>query len=145
MITSYLLEKKNKMAYFIVLWKLYVYIFIKSVRRVRWKILNKSQRLNSNKWEMIIYSNLHDNIQQFKRTQLGFPGGSVVKNLPTNAGTGSSIIDLGRCTATKLMCYNNWACTLVPGSCSYWAMCHNHWSLCVLEPVLHKKRSHHSE
>ena len=68
---------------------------------------------------MIIYSNLNDNIQQFKRTQLGFPGGSVVKNFPTNAGDRSSIIDLERCRATKLLCYNYRACPLEPGSFNY--------------------------
>ena len=31
-----------------------------------------------------------------KRTQKGFPGGSVVKNLPANAGDTGSIPDLGR-------------------------------------------------
>ena len=40
--------------------------------------------------------------------------------------------------ATKPMCHSYWACALEPESCS-------HWSLLILEPVLHKKRSHHSE
>ena len=37
----------------------------------------------------------------------GFPGGSVVKNLPTNAGDTGSVPGLGRChEATKPMCHN---------------------------------------
>ena len=37
----------------------------------------------------------------------GFPGGSVVKNLPTNAGDTGSVPGLGRChKVTKPMCHN---------------------------------------
>jgi len=54
---------------------------------------------------------------------LGFHGGSVVKNLPANAGdTGSvpGVEDPTCCAAAKPMRPNYWACALEPGSCSYW-------------------------
>ena len=54
---------------------------------------------------------------------LGFHGGSVVKNLPANAGDTGSVLgveDSTRCAAAKPMRRNYWACALEPGSCSYW-------------------------
>ena len=53
-----------------------------------------------------------------------FPGGSVVKNLPTNAGDKGSILGPRRSHmpgATKPVCHNFWSCVLEPGSHSYWA------------------------
>ena len=43
------------------------------------------------KKKMVKQKNIH------KNQGLGFPGGSVVKNLPANAGDTSSIPGLGRC------------------------------------------------
>ena len=71
----------------------------------------------------------------------GFPGGSVVKNLPTNAGDLGSIPDLEDPTcqgATKPESHNNLARALEPGS-------HKYWSQWTPEPVLSDKRSHGSE
>ena len=56
-----------------------------------------------------------------KQTQ-GFPGGSVVKNPPTNAGEYRvrSLIQedpIGLQATT----HNYWACVLEPGRCDYWA------------------------
>ena len=46
----------------------------------------------------------------------GFPGGSVIKSLPANAGDRGSTPDPGRshmtCGATKPMHHNYWACAL---------------------------------
>ena len=70
-----------------------------------------------------------------------FPGGSVVKNPPANAGTqvGSlSQEDPTYLGTTKPLHHNYWACALEPGSPNY-------WSPCALEPVLHSKRSHRKE
>ena len=76
-----------------------------------------------------------------KKKMRGFPGGSVVKNPPANAGDTGSIPDLADptyCKATKPMHYNYWACALVPSSCNY-------WSPQSLEPVLCNERGHYSE
>ena len=43
---------------------------------------------------MNIYTSLH--FFEFKKFHSGFPGGSVVKNLPVNAGDMGSVPDLGR-------------------------------------------------
>ena len=77
----------------------------------------------------------------------GFPGGTVVKNLPANAGdTGSALVqeDPTCCGATKPMHHNYWACTVL--------MSHNYWAGVLqvlkpmrLEPMLHNKRSHRNE
>ena len=51
---------------------------------------------------------------------LGFPGDSVVKNPPANAGDTGLIPGLGNPTchgATKPMLYNYWPCALEPRSC----------------------------
>ena len=50
------------------------------------------------------------------------PGGSMVKNPPTNAG--DMVRSLVRedptcCGATKPVRYNYWACTLESGNCNY--------------------------
>ena len=73
-----------------------------------------------------------------KNLSKDFPGGSVVKNPPANAGNTWSVSDLGRSLvpqATKPVHHNYWACTLQLGSCNY-------WSLLTLEPVLHNKKNH---
>ena len=54
----------------------------------------------------------------------GFPGDSVVKNPPANAGDMASIPVLGRCHiygATKPVHHDYWACALEPGNRNYWA------------------------
>ena len=79
-------------------------------------------------------------IYKLKTLAKGFPGGSVAKNSPANAGDmGSSLIwkDPTYCWATKPMSHNYWACTLQPRSSNYWAH--------VLQPMLCDKRSHCSE
>ena len=54
----------------------------------------------------------------------GFPGGSVVKNLPANVGDMSLIPGPGRShmlpRATEPVHHNSWACAQEPGSCNYW-------------------------
>ena len=97
-----------------------------------------------------------------KTSTSGFPSGSVVRNLPANAGDMSSILDLGKPTcqrATKSMHHNSWACALGPASHNYWSphsaykpISHNYWahvsqllSLHTSEPVFCNRRSHHCE
>ena len=56
-----------------------------------------------------------------KKRRRGFPNGSVVKNLPDNAGNMGSIPDPGRShmpRATKPMCRNYRVCALEPGASS---------------------------
>ena len=65
-----------------------------------------------------------------------FPGGTVDRNLPANAGDTGSVPGLGRLhmqRATKPVRHNSWACMLqlLKPSC--------------LEPALHSKRSHRGE
>ena len=53
-----------------------------------------------------------------------FPGGTVVKDPPANAGdTGSTLVheDPTCRGATKPVCHNYWACTLEPMSHNYWS------------------------
>ena len=52
-----------------------------------------------------------------KSTIQGFPGGSVVRNLPANAGDSGSIPDLRR----SCMLRGSWICALEPGNRNYWA------------------------
>ena len=59
---------------------------------------------------------------------MDFPGGVVDRDLPVNAGDGGSIPGLERF-------YMPWKTK---------PTCHNYWSPCTLEPVLHK-RNHSSE
>ena len=62
----------------------------------------------------------------------GFPGGSVVKNPPANAGDMASILiqeDPTYWGATQPVRLSYWTCALEPGSCKY-------WSPHTLEPVL---------
>ena len=57
--------------------------------------------------------------KSFQGLFLGFPGDSVVKNPPANAGGTGSIPDLedSMCWgAAKPMCHNYWACAVEPGS-----------------------------
>ena len=61
-----------------------------------------------------------------KSNQLAFPGGSVVKNLPANAG------DTGL-TPDPVRSHMPWS-NKAPG--------HNYWSPRALEPKLCNKRSH---
>ena len=72
-----------------------------------------------------------------KKAQLGFCGGSVVKNPPANAGDMGLIPDLGRSSchrATKPMCHNCWACACVlePGKCNTWSP--SALRACALQP-----------
>ena len=61
-----------------------------------------------------------------KSNVLGFPGDSVVKNPPANAGDTGLIPGLGNPTchgATKPMLYNYWSCALEPRSCQLLGSC----------------------
>ena len=78
----------------------------------------------------------------------GFPGGTVVKNPPANAGDTGSSPGQGRShmpRSTKPMGHNYWACALEPASHNYWAHKPQLLKPVRLEPVLRNKRSHHSE
>ena len=71
----------------------------------------------------------------------GFPGGSVVKNLPANAGNMGLILvweDPTCHRAAKPMWHHYWACALEPKG-------YNCWSPCALKPVLCNTRSHCNE
>ena len=64
--------------------------------------------------EKIIFKNLHGDI----------PGGSVLKNLPANAGdmgSSPSPEDPTCHRATKPLHHNYWACALEPTSHNYWS------------------------
>ena len=57
----------------------------------------------------------------YKNNREGFPGGSVVKNLPENAEDMCSIPNPGRSDmlqGIKPMCHNYWACGMGPGKCN---------------------------
>ena len=59
-----------------------------------------------------------------KIRSLGFPGGSVVKNLLANARDKGWVPGWGRSHmswATKPVCHDCWACALEPGNHSHWA------------------------
>ena len=60
----------------------------------------------------------------FKKLTQGFPGGSVTKHPPANAGDMDSIPDLNIpdltfCTAAKPKRHNYRLCSLEPGSCNH--------------------------
>ena len=79
---------------------------------------------------------------------LDFPGSSVVKNPPANAGdTGSALVqeDPTCRRATKSVSHKYWACILEPTSHNYWAHVPQLLKPVCLEPMLRNKRSHHSE
>ena len=52
---------------------------------------------------------------------MGFPGDSVLKNLPANAGDMGLISGLGRSHMPRSKHHNYWACAREPRSCNYWA------------------------
>ena len=67
-----------------------------------------------------------------KKSKQDFPGGTVDKNPPANAGDMGSILvweDSPCHWATKPMCHNYWAHILEPASCN-WA-----WVWQLLKPV----------
>ena len=75
------------------------------------------------------------NLIGFKSTKQGFPGGSVVKNIPANAGDRGLIPGPGRS-------HIHW--TTQPVSCNYWA--HAPQLLNVhLEPMICNQRNHCNE
>ena len=73
-----------------------------------------------------------------------FPGGTVVKNPPANAGdTGSSPgpgEDPTCREAMKPVRHNYWACALEPMSHNYWARVPQLLKPVCLEPVLHNEK-----
>ena len=76
---------------------------------------------------------------------LGFPDGSVVKNLP--ASVGGTWFDpwSGRISYALEQLNNYWACALDPGSHNYKTTCHDYWSLSALEPMLPNKKNYCNE
>ena len=79
---------------------------------------------------------------------MGFPGGTVVENLPANAGdmgSGPGPEDPTCRGATKPVCHNYWACVLEPTSHNYWAHEPQLLKPMCLDPTLHSKRSHRNE
>ena len=70
------------------------------------------------------------------REDEGFSGGSVVKDLPANAGDTGAIPGLGRCRGSQL---------LSPGATAAESVCHTSWSLNTPEPPLPNKSSHHQK
>jgi len=76
----------------------------------------------------------------------GLPGDSVVKSPPVNAGdrfhpcSGRSHV----LRSNSACGHNCLVCALELRSCNYWAHVLQP-CLCILEPVLHNKRSHHNE
>ena len=79
----------------------------------------------------------------------GFPGGSVVKNPPANAGDTGSIPDPGRSHEPWSICArvhpNYWACALGPGAPTTEHTCCSCWRPHALKPVLPNKKSHCNE
>ena len=78
----------------------------------------------------------------------GFPGGTVVKNLPANARDTGSIPGPGRSHmpwSNKAHAPHYWACALEPVSHNYWAHVPQLLKPAHLEPVLRNKRSHRNE
>ena len=67
-----------------------------------------------------------------KNPLLGFPDGSVIKNLPVNAGDTGCVLDPGRSLDHRKitvpreqwspLCHDYWACALEPMSHSYWSL-----------------------
>ena len=84
------------------------------------------------------YRNTWSNIADWSRWQSkGFPGGSVLKNLPANAGDTGSIPDPRRfqmpwSNLSPCITIAEWAYDLDPRN-------HNHWSPCNVKPVLHER------
>ena len=77
---------------------------------------------------------------ELNNNSLGFPGGSVVKNPPVNAGDMGLIPGLGRSHMQPSPC-----ATTVEPVLSNLETSTTEASLWALEPVLHHKRGHYSE
>ena len=78
----------------------------------------------------------------------GFPGGSVIKNLPANAGDMGLIPGLEvfhMPWTTKSVCPNCWAWVLEPRNHNYWARVPQYWSPCTLVRALQQKKPPHWE
>ena len=71
----------------------------------------------------------------------GFPGGSVVKNLPANAGDMGLVPGSG---GSRMPWSNQVRAPQLLSWCSRAGTC-NYWSLSTLEPMLHNRRSHCKE
>ena len=87
-------------------------------------------------------------IRFIKRNIWGFPGGTVVKNPPANAGAQVQALVWEHPTwrgATKPMCHNYCVCTLEPANQNYWAHVSQLLKPARLEPVLRNKSSHRNE
>ena len=92
-------------------------------------------------WSMGSHRVRHDwvtNTSAFR----GFPGGSVVKNLPASAGDMdlSLVQEDPTCLgATKSVCHSYWACAPKPGAAVIEPRCSSCRSPSALEPVLHDR------
>ena len=74
---------------------------------------------------------------------MDFPGGTVVKNPPANAGKRvQSLVweDLTCPRATKPVRHNYWACAPEPASHNYWARMLQLVKPAHLEPMLHNEK-----
>ena len=78
------------------------------------------------------------NIHRGNNNDRDFPGGPVVKNLPSNAGYVGSKSDQGTKIPLALEQLNPWVTTTEP-------MCCNSWSLLCLQSILYNRRSHCNE
>ena len=129
------------------------HMFLKAINRVRkWKLTvnqNFVTKIRKTiKWPRMC-SKMAEGEDDFRRYYpmpnkmvvfLDFAGGTVDKNLPTDAGN-SLIPGPGRFHMQRsdwAPFPNHWTHTL---GCASW----NYWSPCAIKPVLHRKRSHHNE
>ena len=67
----------------------------------------------------------------------GFPGGSMVKNPPANAGDTDLTPGLGR---SQMPRDNYWACALEPKNCYYWVPCCNSWAHVLKTHAPHQEK-----
>jgi len=104
------------------------------LRQVKGGQISADNRARVRLWE-VLTKTFQANVQR------GFPGGSVVKNLPANADTRfpSLVWKIPHASEQlKPMHHNYWACALESEHCNYRRL----WAL---EPMLCNKRSHHNE
>ena len=140
----------NLWFYMVVRWRMWMKFLRKRVyckkERGLQNLMVQGRRLRQKyDWEGVtrpagVKSGVENNVSR-NRVLWDFPGGPVVESLSAGVRDTGSIPSLGRSTCqgeTKPMCHNYWAWALELGSCSY-------WKPHVLEPLLYKKGSQHSE
>ena len=95
-----------------------------------------------------LYPTFSLQMEEFKISERGFPGGAVVKNCLPMEGTWvwDMVWEEPTCRgATKPVRHNYWACALEPVSHNYWAREPQLLKPVCLEPMLHNRRSHCNE